>query len=153
MACVSSRSIKCAKKIDNTSDEDELNSSEGDESSGLGDLSSNHKEKSTLKSLTKTSLAVDSSDESDDGRKFSSYPAKLPAERRSQNHYNYYLPDGKGIKRKKRAETDVSFPSYIVHSFFFKNQIFILLRFLTGVEHVIEDLETCIQLPERFKFI
>ena len=117
MACVSSRSIKSAKKIEGTSDEDELNSSEGDESSGLSDLSSSHKEKSTLKSLTKTSLAVDSSDESDDGRKFSAYPAKLPVERRSQNHYNYYLPDGKGIKRKKRADTDVSFSSFIVHSF------------------------------------
>ncbi len=94
-----------------------MNSSEGDESSESSDLSSSRREKSTLKSLTKTSLAIDSSDESDDGRKFSAYFAKLPAERRSQNHYNYYLPDGKGIKRKKRADTDVSFLSYIVHSF------------------------------------
>ena len=74
MACVSSRSIKSAKKIEGTSDEDELNSSEGDESSGLSDLPSSHKEKSTLKSLTKTSLAIDSSDESDDGRAGSFLP-------------------------------------------------------------------------------
>jgi len=66
--------------------------------------------KSTLKITPKTSIAVVSSDESDDNMTLSAYRTKLLIEKRRQAILKC-VPDAKGMIRNNRAETNVSFPS------------------------------------------